>query len=151
MNGEFNDDFRLNFRGIFDGESVKFFTKNSLLKISQEVSFDSEFKDDTSIEYFACGVVSSMLLALANGLRKREILFDDLEASSQVFLKNSLAFLGVRGYKEKPQISKIKIKIYIYLACDFEILRQICFEILENSFIFNTLKHLIEIEISKVD
>lgn len=151
MNSAVNEDHKLSFRGIFEDRRVKLFTKNSVLEISDEVSFDSEFAGDVSLEYFAGGVLSSVILSLAKGLKREGIGFDDLEASSQIFLKNPLSFIGVKGYKETPEIAKIKIRVYIYISGDFELLKPQLFSMLENSFVYNTLKHLIEVEISKVD
>lgn len=140
----------LNFRAIYKDEKVKFFSKNSSFILGDEVSFDSDFKENTSIELFVGGIVSAVIFTLKKGLTNSGIKFDDLECASSVILENSLSFLGVIGYNEKPEISKINLKIYIYTELEFNELSRICNEILQKSFILNTLKNIIKFKISQI-
>ena len=54
----------LNFRAIYKDEKVKFFSKNSSFILCDEVSFDSDYKENTSIELFVGGIVSAVIFTL---------------------------------------------------------------------------------------
>lgn len=142
--------YTLSFRAIYDEKKVKFFTNSHTLKIYDELSFDNQFSQNTSVDFFISGIMSAIILSISKGLGKKSVKFDDLEISSKVFLENSLSYLDVKGYENSPKISKIELKIYIYSPLSFEKLQNICYEILDKSIIYNTTKNLLKIEFSQV-
>lgn len=140
----------LSFRAIYTDKIVKFFTNKDKLEIYDELSFDSEFSQNTSVDFFISGIMSGIILSISKGLTKKGFKFDDLEISSKVFLENPLSYLDVKGCENPPKISKIEFKIYIYSELNFNSLKTLCYKILDKSIIYNTTKNLLRLEFSEV-
>ena len=66
--------FEMNFRGTSnDLSSVKIFTNKSSFQIEKQISFDSEYEQISSLEYFAGSVLSSIILTLLEQSKKMGI------------------------------------------------------------------------------
>ena len=58
----------LSFRAIYTDKIVKFFTNKDKLEIYDELSFDSEFSQNTSVDFFISGIMSGIILSISKGL-----------------------------------------------------------------------------------
>ena len=64
--------FDIKFRGTSnDLSSVKIYTNKNSFQIEKQISFDSEYKPISSLEYFAGSVLSSILLTFLEQSKKR--------------------------------------------------------------------------------
>ena len=66
--------FEMNFRGTSnDLSSVKIFTNKNSFQIEKQISFDTEYEQISSLEYFAGTVLSSIILTLLEQSKKMGI------------------------------------------------------------------------------
>lgn len=127
--------------------TVKFFTDKDVIYVTDSISFDIEKNYKNSFNYFSVSIVSDIIYGLVLKAKKENLDLQDVEAKIDVNLKNPLSILGVKGYNENPKIDKIKIVVYFYLDCFFKDLDDFLKDVLNNCFIYNTIKNCIDIEI----
>jgi hypothetical protein len=137
--------FEMNFRGTSnDLSSVKIFTNKNSFQIEKQISFDSEYKQISSLEYFAGSVLSSILLAL---LEQGGSLIEEMEGVLNLSLENPLSLVGVKGYEEDPFIRKITVTVFLYVDLEEDDFDDFCFGALKHSPIYNTLKRSMDLEV----
>jgi hypothetical protein len=137
--------FDMNFRGTSnDLSSVKIFTNQNSFQIEKQISFDSEYKQISSLEYFAGSVLSSILLTL---LEHGRSMIEEIEGVLNLSLENPLSMVGVKGYEEEPFIRKITVTVYLYVDLEDDDFDDFCFGALKNSPIYNTLKRSMDLEV----
>lgn len=137
--------FEMNFRGTSnDLSSVKIFTNKNSFQIEKQISFDSEYQQISSLEYFAGSVLSSILLAL---LEQGGSLIEEIEGVLNLSLENPLSLVGVKGYEEEPFIRKITVTVFLYVDLEDDDFNDYCSEALKHSPIYNTLKRSMDLEV----
>ena len=105
----------MNFRGTSnDLSSVKIFTNKSSFQIEKQISFDTEYEQISSLEYFAGSVLSSIILTLLEQSKKRGSIIEEIEGVLNLSLANPLSLVGVKGYDEEPTIRKITVTIFLF-------------------------------------
>ncbi len=140
--------FDMNFRGTSnDLSSVKIFTNKCSFQIEKQISFDSEYKQISSLEYLAGSVLSSIILTLLEQSKKKGSIIEEIEGVLNLSLENPLSLVGVRGYDEEPFIRKITVTVFLYADLEDNDFDDFCFGALKNSPIYNTLKKSMEFEI----
>jgi hypothetical protein len=140
--------FDMNFRGTSnDLASVKFYTNKNCFQIEKQISFDSEYKPISSLEYFAGSVLSSMLLALLEQSKRRGSIIEEIEGVLNLSLENPLSLIGVKGYEEEPFISQMTVTIFLYVELEGKAFDDFCTGALANSPIYNTLKRSMELSV----
>lgn len=140
--------FDMNFRGISnDLTSVKIFTNKNSFQIEKQISFDTEYKPISSLEYFAGSVLSSILLTLLEQSKKRGTMIEEMEGVLNLTLENPLSLVGVKGYNEEPFIRKITVTVFLFVDLEDNDFDDFCFRALKNSPIYNTLKRSMELEV----
>lgn len=140
--------FDMNFRGTSnDLSSVKVFTNKNSFQIEKQISFDSEYNQISSLEYFAGSVLSSIILTLLDQSRKRGSIIEEIEGILNLSLENPLSLVGVRGYDEEPFIRKITVTVFLFADLEDNDFDNFCFRALKNSPIYNTLKRSMELEV----
>src|SRR3954469_23828101 len=89
--------FDMTFRGTSNNlSSVKIYTNQNSFQIERQVSFDSEYKQITSLEYFAGSVLSSILLTFLEQSKKLNVMIEEMEGVLNLSLENPLSLVGVR-------------------------------------------------------
>ena len=140
--------FDMSFRGTSnDLSSVKIFTNKNSFQIEKQISFDSEYQQISSLEYFAGSVLSSILLTLLEQSKKRGTMIEEMEGVLNLSLENPLSLVGVKGYDEEPFIRKITVTVFLFVELEDNEFDHFCFSALTNSPIFNTLKRSMELEV----
>lgn len=140
--------FDVTFRGTSnDLSSVKIYTNKNSFQIDKQISFDSEYKPITSLEYFAGSVLSSILLSFLEQSRKRGSIIDEIEGVLNLTLENPLSMLGVKGYDEEPVISRMQVTVFLYVDLEDKAFDDFCLGALVKSPIYNTLKKSMELEV----
>jgi len=127
-----------------DLSSVKIYTNKNSFQIEKQISFDSEYKPISSLEYFAGSVLSSILLTLLEQSSKRGSIIEEMEGVLNLSLENPLSLIGVKGYDEEPFISKISLTVYLYVDLEDNDFDEFCFGALAKSPIYNTLKKYVK-------
>jgi hypothetical protein len=137
--------FYMNFRGTSnDLSSVKIFTNQNSFQVEKQISFDSEYKPVSSLEYFAGSVLSSILLAF---LEQGRSMIEEIEGVLSLSLENPLSMVGVKGYDEEPFIRKITVTVFLYVELEDDDFDDFCFGALKHSPIYNTLKRSMDLEV----
>jgi len=140
--------FDVNFRGTSnDLSSVKIYTNKNSFQIEKLISFDSESKPISSLEYFAGSVLSSILLTFLEQSKKRGPNIEEIEGVLNLSLENPLSLIGVKGYDEEPFISKIIVTVFLYVDLEDKAFDDFCLSTLAKSPIYNTLKRSMELEV----
>ncbi|MDQ6597812.1 hypothetical protein E2K98_25115 [Bacillus salipaludis] len=140
--------FDMSFRGTSnDLSSVKVFTNQMSFQIEKQMSFDPEYNEITSLEYFAGSVLSSIILTLLEVSKKRGSIIEEIEGVLNLSLENPLSLVGVKGYDEEPFIRKITVTVFLFVEIEDNDFDDFCFSALKNSPIFNTLKKSMELEV----
>ncbi|WP_284646214.1 hypothetical protein [Paenibacillus silviterrae] len=140
--------FDLNFRGTSnDLTSVKIYTNKNSVQIDKQISFDSEYKPVTSLDYFAGSVLSSILLSFLEQSKKRGSIIEEMEGVLNLSLENPLSLIGVKGYDEEPFISKMIVTVFLYVDLEDKAFDDFCLGALANSPIYNTLKRSMELKV----
>ncbi|MCQ6280253.1 OsmC family protein [Bacillus sp. EB600] len=140
--------FDMNFRGTSNNlSSVKIFTNKNSFQIEKQISFDSEDKQISSLEYFAGSVLSSIILTLLEQSKKRGPMIEEIEGVLNLSLENPLSLVGVKGYDEEPFISKITLTVFLFVDLEDNDFDDFCVNALNNSPIYNTLKRSMELEV----
>lgn len=140
--------FDISFRGTSnDLSSVKIYTNKNSFQIEKQISFDSESKPISSIEYFAGSVLSSILLTLLEQSNKRGSIIEEMEGVLNLTLENPLSLIGVKGYDEEPLIAKMTVTVFLYVDLEDKAFDDFCWGALAKSPIYNTLKRSMELEV----
>jgi hypothetical protein len=140
--------FNMNFRGTSNNlSSVKIFTNKNSFQIERQISFDSECKQISSLEFFAGSVLSSIILTLLEHSKKRDSIIEEIEGVLNLSLENPLSLVGVKGYDEEPVIRKITVTVFLFVDLEDNDFNDFCFRALKNSPIYNTLKRSMELEV----
>ena len=139
--------YDLTFRGILSSNIFKMYTNNDCINISSEISFDINADYASSINHFAASILGGIAHSIVSQSKQLNIDIEELEGKIHLVLKNPLTLLNVRGYCEEPKIDNCLITYYLYADIDENNLIEFCNSCLEKSFIYNTLKNVINFEI----
>lgn len=140
--------FDMTFRGTSnDLTAVKIYTNKNSFQIDKQLSFDSEYKPISSMEYFAGSVLSSVLLTLLEQSEKRGSIIEEIEGVLNLSLANPLSMIGVKGYDKEPFISKMTVTVFLYVDLEDIAFDDFCWGALANSPIYNTLKRSMNFEV----
>lgn len=142
-----SNNYDLSFRGILSNNDFKLYTNNDSLTISSDISFDINADYRSSINYFAASILGGIAHTIINESKHSNIDIEELEGKIHIVLKNPLTLLNVKGYNEEPKIDSCVITYYIYADIDETNLIEFCNLSLKKSFIYNTLKNVINFEI----
>lgn len=86
----------------------------SFISTDQELPYDNEKDELSSVEIFVAGIMESMILTIIREAKIVRAELDEIEGRASVRVTNPLRTLKVVGIEETPEIEKIKIKIYYY-------------------------------------
>ena len=142
-----SNNYDLSFRGILSNNDFKLYTNNDNITISSDISFDINADYRSSINYFAASILGGIAQTIIKEGKHSNIDIEELEGKIHLVLKNPLTLLNVKGYNEKPKIDSCLITYYLYADIDEKNLIEFCNSSLKKSFIYNTLKNVINFEI----
>ena len=142
-----SNNYDLSFRGILSNNDFKLYTNNDNITISSDISFDINADYRSSINYFAASILGGIAQTIIKESKHSDIDIEELEGKIHLVLKNPLTLLNVKGYNEKPKIDSCLITYYLYADIDEKNLIEFCNSSLKKSFIYNTLKNVINFEI----
>ena len=142
-----SNNYDLSFRGILSNNDFKLYTNNDSIIISSDISFDINTDYRSSINYFAASILGGIAQTIINEGKHSNIDIEELEGKIHIVLKNPLTLLNVKGYNEEPKIDSCLITYYLYADTDGKNLIKFCNLSLKKSFIYNTLKNVINFEI----
>lgn len=142
-----SNNYDLSFRGILSNNDFKLYTNNDNITISSDISFDINADYRSSINYFAASILGGISQTIINESKHSNIDIEELEGKIHIVLKNPLTLLNVKGYDEEPKIDSCLITYYLYADIDEKNLIEFCNSSLKKSFIYNTLKNVINFEI----
>lgn len=98
-----------------DLKSVNVYGYMNSISTDQELPYDNEKEDLSSVEMFISSILESMLLTIIREAKIKRISLDEIEGKANVVVSNPLRTLKVVGIDENPEIKKIEIKIYYYI------------------------------------
>ena len=142
-----SNNYDISFRGILTNNDFKLYTNNDIIPVSTDISFDVNADYRSSINYFAASILGGIAHAVIMSCKRSNIEVEELEGKIHLLIKNPLTLLNVKGYNEEPKIEKCEITYYLYADADEDLLLKFCYSSLKNSFIYNTLKNIINFEI----
>lgn len=142
-----SNNYDLSFRGILSNNDFKLYTNNDNITISSDISFDINADYRSSINYFAASILGGISQTIIKESKHSDIDIEELEGKIHIVLKNPLTLLNVRGYNEEPKIDNCLITYYLYADIDETNLIEFCNLSLKKSFIYNTLKNVINFKI----
>lgn len=142
-----SNNYDLSFRGILSNNDFKLYTNNDNITISSDISFDINADYRSSINYFAASILGGIAQTIIKEGNYSNIDIEELEGKIHIVLKNPLTLLNVKGYDEEPKIDSCIITYYLYADIDETNLIEFCNLSLKKSFIYNTLKNVINFEI----
>ena len=142
-----SNNYDLSFRGILSNNDFKLYTNNDNITISSDISFDINADYRSSINYFAASILGGISQTIIKESKHSDIDIEELEGKIHIVLKNPLTLLNVRGYNEEPKVDSCAITYYLYADIDETNLLEFCNLSLKKSFIYNTLKNVINFEI----
>ncbi|WP_343012596.1 OsmC family protein [Gemella morbillorum] len=142
-----SNNYDVTFRGIWANHNFKLYTNTDLIPVSSDISFDINSDYKSSINYFAASILGGIAHTVISSCKRSNIEVEELEGKIHLVLKNPLTLLSVKGYSEEPKIEKCEIIYYLYAEADEDVLLKFCYSSLNNSFIYNTLKSVINFEI----
>lgn len=146
-NAQYNYDIGL--RAIAQNpKQAKIYTDKVIYAVNQEMSFDIENDQLTSVDHFVGAIASAMLLALFQYDQRHEQVIEEVEGRFTFHLENPLSYLHVRGYDEAPKIQGLHLKCYIVTyeeAVDFQALFDAA---MANCILYQTIKDVIAISVS---
>lgn len=87
----------------------------SFISTDQELPYDNEKDELSSVEIFVAGIMESMILTIIREAKIARAELDEIEGRASVRVTNPLRTLKVVGVEETPEIESIKIKIYYYI------------------------------------
>ena len=140
--------FELNFRAVVnEQDAVKIFLGKRTLEMNAQVSFDAEYPDVTSLDYFLAGLLGGVLLALLEQAKYKRIRIEDLEGRFSAKLVNPLTLLRVQGYDQAPDLQDARIVIYLYAEMEEEALLNFCRESLALSPVYRCAKKALDLRV----
>ena len=142
-----SNNYDLSFRGILSNNDFKLYTNNDTITISSDINFDINSDYRSSINYLASSILGGIAHTIINESKHSNIDIEELEGKIHIVLKNPLTLLNVRGYNEEPKIDSCIITYYLYADIDETNLIEFCNLSLKKSFIYNTLKNVINFKI----
>ena len=142
-----SNNYDLSFRGILSNNDFKLYTNNDTITISSDINFDINSDYRSSINYLASSILGGIAHTIINESKHSNIDIEELEGKIHLVLKNPLTLLNVRGYNEEPKIDSCVITYYLYADIDETNLIEFCNLSLKKSFIYNTLKNVINFKI----
>ena len=142
-----SNNYDLSFRGILSNNDFKLYTNNDTIIISNDINFDMNADFRSSINYFSASILGGIAHTIINESKHSNIDIEELEGKIHLNLKNPLSLIGVKGYDEEPKIDFCNITYYLYADYDENDLLKFCNTALNKSFIYNTLKHVINFDI----
>lgn len=142
-----SNNYDLSFRGILSNNDFKLYTNNDNITISSDISFDINADYRSSINYFAASILGGISQTIIKESKRSDIDIEELEGKIHLVLKNPLTLLNVKGYDEEPKIDSCIITYYLYADIDETNLIEFCNLSLKKSFIYNTLKNVINFKI----
>ena len=142
-----SNNYDLSFRGILSNNDFKLYTNNDTITISSDINFDINSDYRSSINYLASSILGGIAHTIINESKHSNIDIEELEGKIHIVLKNPLTLLNVRGYNEEPKIDSCVITYYLYADIDETNLIEFCNLSLKKSFIYNTLKNVINFKI----
>ena len=142
-----SNNYDLSFRGILSNNNFKLYTNNDTITISSDINFDINSDYRSSINYLASSILGGIANTIINESKHSNIDIEELEGKIHLVLKNPLTLLNVRGYNEEPKIDSCVITYYLYAEIDETNLKEFCNLSLKKSFIYNTLKDVINFKI----
>lgn len=142
-----SNNYDLSFRGILSNNDFKLYTNNDNITISSDISFDINADYRSSINYFAASILGGISQTIIKESKHSDIDIEELEGKIHIVLKNPLTLLNVKGYDEEPKIDSCVITYYLYADIDETNLIEFCNLSLKKSFIYNTLKNVINFKI----
>ena len=142
-----SNNYDLSFRGILSNNDFKLYTNNDTITISSDINFDINSDYRSSINYLASSILGGIAHTIINESKHSNIDIEELEGKIHIVLKNPLTLLNVRGYNEEPKIDSCLITYYLYADIDETNLIEFCNLSLKKSFIYNTLKNVINFKI----
>lgn len=98
-----------------DIKTVNSYGDMAFISTDQELPYDNEKKELSSVEIFLAGILESMMLAIIREAKIKKLSLDEIEARAEVKTTNPLRTLKVVGVDEAPRIDEIKIKVYYYI------------------------------------
>lgn len=119
--GEFNsnqaqDSFQFSMRATCnDLRRVKVFGDMAQAESDQELPYDNEKKELSSLEQFTAGVMQSLLLTILREAAISGVALDELEGRVTLAVKHPLRTLRVHGVEEAPFIQHIHVQIFYFI------------------------------------
>lgn len=98
-----------------DIKTVNSYGDMAFVSTDQELPYDNEKKELSSVEIFLAGILESMMLTIIREAKIKKLSLDEIEAKAEVKTTNPLRTLKVVGVDEAPRIDEIKIKVYYYI------------------------------------
>lgn len=98
-----------------DIKTVNSYGDMAFISTDQELPYDNEKKELSSVEIFLAGILESMMLTIIREAKIKKLSLDEIEAKAEVKTSNPLRTLKVVGVDEAPRIDEIKIKVYYYI------------------------------------
>ncbi|WP_019214248.1 OsmC family protein [Fenollaria massiliensis] len=98
-----------------DIKTVNSYGDMAFISTDQELPYDNEKKELSSVEIFLAGILESMMLTIIREAKIKKFSLDEIEAKAEVKTTNPLRTLKVVGVDEAPRIDEIKIKVYYYI------------------------------------
>lgn len=140
--------YHINLRAVSkDKAASKIYLDNTIYNVNQEISFDSENTDPTSVTHFADSVASSIIFSITNYDSKHDQLIDEIEGKFSFELINPLSYIGVIGYDGEPKIDQIDLTLYIVSFAEEDELKKLCDQAMKNSIILNSIKDSIDVNV----
>ena len=142
-----SNNYDLSFRGILSRQDFKLYTNTDNILVSSDINFDMNADYKSSINYFSASILGGIAHTIIKESKHSNIEIEELEGKIHLVLKNPLTILNVIGYNEEPKIDSCLITYYLYADIDEANLIEFCNSCLKKSFIYNTLKNVINFEI----
>lgn len=98
-----------------DMKNVNSYGDMAFISTDQELPYDNEKKELSSVEIFLAGILESMMLTIIREAKIKKLSLDEIEAKAEVKTTNPLRTLKVIGVDDAPRIEEIKIKVYYYI------------------------------------
>lgn len=98
-----------------DIKTVNSYGDMAFISTDQELPYDNEKKELSSVEIFLAGILESMMLTIIREAKIKKLSLDEIEVKAEVKTSNPLRTLKVVGVDEAPRIDEIKIKVYYYI------------------------------------
>ena len=141
-----SNNYDLSFRGILSKQDFKLYTNTNNILVSSDINFDMNADYKSSINYFSASILGGIAHTIIKESKHSDIEIEELEGKIHLVLKNPLTLLNVKGYDEEPKIENCSITYYLYADTEEQLI-EFCNKALRKSFIYNTLKNVINLDI----